>query len=122
MEGSVLFDVDVRDVGEADAHGSGVAGVVDAAEIDDAAAVAGAEFVECGVKAPVFLFIEGSHGIGDGFEQGGGVIMVFAEVGESDADFEEWAVRFGAVFPQAVEQVHEAEGGIAFAGADFGGP
>lgn len=95
---------------------------MDAAEIDDAASVAGAELIEGGVEAAVFFFVEESHGVGDGFEEGGRMIVVFAEVGEGDADFEEWAVRLGAVFPQAVEQVHEAEGGIAFAGADFGGP
>ena len=54
---SVLFDIDVGDVCEADAHGGCVAGIVDAAEVDRAAAVAGAEFVDGGVEPTVFFLI-----------------------------------------------------------------
>jgi hypothetical protein len=79
----------VWDVGEADAHGGVFAGVMDISEINDAASVAGAEFIESGVEPSLFLIATG-HDIGDGrLEKFGGVISLLTESGEHHSDLED---------------------------------
>jgi hypothetical protein len=107
---------------EADAHGGRVARVMNAAEIHRTPSVTCAEGIERGVEPAVCCGGCCSFLIDWGLEQGRGVIVVFDQPGESDPYLEERGLRLGAIAPQVVEQMHEAHGGIRFAGGDFGIP
>lgn len=76
-------------MGETDPHRRGIAGVMDVAEIDDAAAIPGTEFVDGRVESSLFVIIAGGHGVGDadgGFEKFWGVVPSVTKFSEHDAD------------------------------------
>ena len=58
---SIIPHPDIREVGEGDALGGGVAALLHAAIVDHLVAVAGAQLVESGIKALVFFdFVAGA--------------------------------------------------------------
>ena len=109
-------------MGEADAHGGGLATFLYAAEVNHLPAVAGAEFVQSGVEAAVLFGVDGFRAVGDGFEKLGCEVAALAEAGKNDADVKEWLIQLGSISPESIEHTNEGDGGIGFWGMHFSSP
>ena len=105
-----MFQLNIRDVREADAHGGVVTTLLHAAIVNHPATVAGAQLVEGGVESLVSLLVLGGHGVGHHLEQLWCVIAVFAESRENEAHSQKLVAGFRPITPQAVQLAHENDG------------
>ncbi len=99
----ILLQLNVRNMGETDSHWRAISDFLDGSQVNRIAAIAGAEFVEGGIEAAVFLggllgfrFIFRNHG----GEKLWGEIVLLDQVRECDGDLDQMRAWIGSLFPE----------------------